>query len=149
MNSGNSFFLERGKVRQTASKKNNWKYVSVLPEKWVLQSVTFYQWISISVMFIALIICITAAYSLSQRWSQPIMSSFRSISGYLKKGNRETATFRSLNSNVNELINISEDMHDELLSQEVFVHNAFVNRLINGFFKSENDLAVCRVDKPS
>jgi two-component system response regulator YesN len=124
----------------TTSSKNNWKYVSILPEKWVMKSVTYYQLISISVMLVALFICLGAAYSLSRRWSKPIVSSYHSISGYLNKGIREKVTFGSLNTNVNELIHLSEDMQDELLNQKVFVHNAFVNRLINGFFQSDENL---------
>ena len=124
----------------TTSSKNNWKYVSVLPEEWVLKSVTYYQLISVAVMLIALTFCLGAAYSLSQRWSKPIMRSYDSISGYLKNESLEKVSFRSLNKNVNELIHRSEDMQDELQNQEVFVHNAFVNRLINGYFQSENNL---------
>ena len=124
----------------TTSEKNNWKYVSVLPEEWVLKNINYYRLISFIVMFLALIICIAAAYILSKRWSQPIVKSYTSISGYLNKENREKVSFTSLSSNVNELINYSEDIHDELMSREVFVHNAFVNRLINGFFKNEDDI---------
>ena len=124
----------------TTSKKNNWKYVSILPEEWVVKNVNYYRLISFSVMFLALIICIAAAYFLSKRWSKPIVTSYKSISGYLNKETREKVTFTSLSTNVNELITYSEDMHDELMSREVFVHNAFVNRLINGFFRNEEDI---------
>ncbi|MDC7232870.1 MAG: helix-turn-helix domain-containing protein [Spirochaetales bacterium] len=127
-------------VIYTTSQKNKWKYVSVLPEEWVLKSVKYYQIISALVMLIALVFCLFAAYSLSQRWSEPIMRSFNSISGYLKKEEAGQISFRSLNSNVNELIHYSEGMQDELLDQQVFVHNAFVNRLINGFFRNEKNL---------
>nr|WP_246434038.1 helix-turn-helix domain-containing protein [Spirochaeta isovalerica] len=49
-------------------------------------------------------------------------------------------SLRTLTSNVSELIHQSEDLQDELISREVFVHNAFVNRLINGFFRDRKDL---------
>lgn len=124
----------------TTSERNSWKYVSVMPEKWVLKSVVFYQILSFSVMFIALLICLGAAYALSRKWSKPLTSTLKSITSYLKNGSLQTPSFESLPSNVNELIHKSEDMHDELLSQQVFVHNAFVNRIINGFFKDEKDI---------
>lgn len=124
----------------TTSEGNNWKYVSVMPEKWVLKSVVFYQILSFSVMFIALLVCLGAAFALSRKWSKPLTSTLKSITSYLKNGSLQTPSFESLPSNVNELIHISEDMHDELLSQQVFVHNAFVNRIINGFFKDEKDI---------
>ncbi|MBN2657568.1 MAG: helix-turn-helix domain-containing protein [Spirochaetales bacterium] len=124
----------------TTSRKNDWKYVSVLPEKWVVKSVSFFRLVSIILMLLALFFCLSAAYVISNRWSRPLVSSYRSISGYLNKEGREMISLRSLTSNVSELIHQSEDLQDELISREVFVHNAFVNRLINGFFRDRKDL---------
>lgn len=124
----------------TTSRKNSWKYVSVLPEEWVVKNVSFYRLISIAVMSLALLFSLAAAYYISNRFSQPIVTSYQSISGYLNKEIREKVSLHSFSSNVKELIHYSEDMEDELLSREVFVHNAFVNRLINGFFLGEKDL---------
>lgn len=127
-------------VIYTTSKKNNWKYVSVLPEEWVLKSVSFYQIMSITVMSVALIFCLVAAYKLSKQWSKPITKSFNSISEFLKTGSTNAQSFKTLNIQINELIDQSEEIIDELNDQKVFVHNAFVNRLINGFFKDEKGL---------
>ncbi len=126
-------------VIHTTSSRNNWKYVSLLPEEWVMKSVSFYQLISFVVMFTALLFCLGAAWSLSRRWSHPLAQTFNSLSGYLdERGGR--VSFGTLNSGVNELINRSEDLKGELMDQRIFVQNTFVNRLINGFFRSEANL---------
>lgn len=124
----------------TTSRKNDWKYVSILPEEWVVKNVTFYRFVSISVMLFALVFCLIAAYFIANRWSRPLVSSYQSISGYLHKDKKEQVSLGNLTSNVNELIHLSEDMQDELTSRAVFVHNAFVSRLINGFFSDRRDL---------
>ncbi|MGL1890870.1 MAG: AraC family transcriptional regulator [Spirochaetaceae bacterium] len=127
-------------VIYTTSSKNSWKYVSVLPEKWVLTKVTFYQFTSILVMSIALIFCLFVAYKLSQIWSKPITSSIKTLGDFLNSEKDEEQSFKTLNLHVNELVDQSEGMLNELLSQKVFVHNAFVNRLVNGFFKDKKGL---------
>lgn len=127
-------------VIYTTSAKNSWKYVSVLPEEWVLHRVSFYQIMSIIVMSLALCLCLFAAYKLSKVWSKPITNSLQTLGEYLKAEENGEQSFKTLNLQVHELVDQSEGMLNELLSQKVFVHNAFVNRLINGFFKDKNGL---------
>lgn len=127
-------------VIYTTSKKNSWKYVSVLPEEWVVTRVTFYQIISIIVMSLALIFCLFVAYKISQIWSKPITKSLKTLGAYLNAEEDEEQSFNTLNLHVNELVDQSEGMVNELLSQKVFVNNAFVNRLVNGFFKDRQGL---------
>ncbi|MBN2617608.1 MAG: AraC family transcriptional regulator [Spirochaetales bacterium] len=131
---------EKMLVIYTTSKKNSWKYVSVLPEEWVLKSVKFYQLLSIIIMSIALVLCLGVAFKLSQKWSKPLNRSIKSLTDYLKIGSLENESINSLDRHVNRLIDENEIMQDKILDQNVFVHNAFVNRVIHGFFKNEEGL---------
>ncbi|QEN04322.1 AraC family transcriptional regulator [Thiospirochaeta perfilievii] len=131
---------EKKFIIYTTSSRNSWKYVSVLPTEWVLKNVRFYHILSITVMLLTLIICLFVAYKISKRWSKPIETTFESIEEFLKTDNIKKESFQSLNISVNELIDRGEVMQDELLNQKFFLHNAFVNRVINGFFNDEKSL---------
>jgi two-component system, response regulator YesN len=124
----------------TSGSKNNWKYVSVLPEEWVLSSVRFYQLISILVMSVALLVCLLAAYNISVKWSKPINKGIQSITDYLKMSPSNFDSINSIDKHINRLIDQNQEIQGELRNQEVFVHNVFVNRIINGFFKNEEGL---------
>ena len=124
----------------TSSAKYSWKYISILPENILLERVHFFQLIAIIAMFLTLAVSVGLASYISYRSAMPLTETIKSIKKYLGSDDTRGISYSNLTTTVSNLINKSSDLQLQADRQSGFMKEAFINRLLNGFFKSEEDI---------
>ncbi len=124
----------------TISSKTGWKYVSILPEDIVLEKVRLFQIISFLGLLISLVICLSTASYISNRWAKPLANSLKTIRSYLGTDASQKFSYNQLTTTVSTLVHKSTELQDQARSQSRFIQNAFIDRVLHGFFGSHEQL---------
>ncbi len=117
-----------------------WTYVAVLPSRPILAPVYRLQRISVVSLALSMLIAMAIASVVSYRRAQPLQRLFASLRDFSGLDLQENASISALNSGVRRLIDQSRHLQDELRRQEIFHQHLLVSRLLEGSFRSSNEI---------
>lgn len=129
-------------VTRTTSSYNGWTYISVQPEKYVMEQVEYIKKIFFTILAIALIGGLFAALYFSYRNSRWLWTILRILPA--PRNVADTASVRNtmdyIGHSVSNLIFSHESLSEKLDEQLPLIRSAFYNRLLRGQFASNKDI---------
>jgi two-component system, response regulator YesN len=141
-NNNISIFNENGMmVSFITSPYNKWKYVSVVPESYVMKKVDYIKNISISITAVILIVGIFIASFLSYKSTKPVKDLVDLTKEFIG-GDRNVAAneYDYIQNTLVHLIENNKSIHQQLEKQLPLLQAVFIRRLLNGEFYDEEEV---------
>jgi len=117
-----------------------WTYVAVLPSQPILAPVHRLQRVSVISLVLSLLISMAIASVISYRRAQPLQNLLDSLRDTVGLDVQEGASVTALNHGVQRLLDQSSRLQGELRRQKSFHQNLLVSRLLEGSFRSANEM---------
>jgi two-component system, response regulator YesN len=122
------------------SEVNGWRYIAVLPTKYIFAKVYYIKSITCIITFIALLIGLIIAYYLAYKNTKPIKDIEETVKENLIVRTYDNKnTYDLLKGAFMSLISNNRNLQDIIQEQIVFERAALLRRLLEGHFSSTNE----------
>jgi AraC-like DNA-binding protein len=123
------------------STRNDWRYVSVVPSRIVMDRVRHIRNISLGVFLFSLILGILIAIYLSYKKSRPILEILQMTGGTSENNSNEKVDeYEVIKTTFSDMIVKNNGLEQAIKAQIPIMKSAFLNNLIKGEYRTEAEL---------
>jgi two-component system, response regulator YesN len=142
INSNINIFNSNGMtISMIISPYNKWKYISAVPENYVMKKVDYIKNITVKITLMILVLGIFSAWVLSYRNAKPIKDIVSLIEEFIGSNKSSIANeYDYIQNTMVKLIENNKSTHQELEKQLPLLQAVFIRRLLNGEFYDEEEV---------